>query len=624
MPGFVLQFLWGLVVLSGFIGWGTAVARMIGRGPRELPDWGLSAGWGMAFVLAVGGVLSLAGLAFPWVLMALVLCGAALHGVAVFRRPAFGNGFSWLSVALIVLAALPLLTRYASAVQFQAMSCGDDDIAYFTYISRLLQTGTLIEPFSLRRLSGYGGQTFLQALVVAAGSEDNAYLLDRGIAVIISFGLVIGFFRQGGKTRTVHTMVALILTVILPLPLLNSSSHVTGLVLFLTLFRTLHLFPLSDKATATRHLWLMGAVAAGAASLKAHFMVTASVTVFFFWLISMLYDRGGRGGLSRYGASLGHLGLSSLVFLAPWMALLQRSSGTILFPLLQGNHQPGFAETYSGSMEFTELLGFLGDFFISPQVGLFCLPVVLHAFRRGSPAGLALYIGALTAAVITVSTLTFDDLEAHHRYVAPFLNAAFISTVIFILSDLHRTMAGKSRAPFVARTGDKILFVLVVLLLPIPVIRDINRFADKVGVTALAPEHRAAYASMQSAVPEGGRFLAAVEQPFALDYRRNVIFNVDVPGAVSPGPGMPFFKGPGPLKDYLKAQSIPYIAFRDFAMAGGCLYRREMWEYYAAGDHPMWRRQSRYFLDFMANVEALAVSEKTIYRGDGLSVIELR
>ena len=621
MPGFVLQFLWGLVVLSGFIGWGTAVGRMAGRGHQDLPDWGLRAGWGMAFVLAVGGVLSLAGLALPWVLMALVLGGAALHGVVAFRRPAFVDGLSGLSVALIVLAAIPLLTRYTAAVNFQAMSCGDDDIAYFTYVSRLLQTGTLIEPFSLRRLSGYGGQTFLQALVVAAGSEDNAYLLDRGIAFIISFGLVIGFFRQDGKTRAVHTMMALILTVILPFPLLNSSSHVTGLVLFLTLFRTLHLFPLSDKDTTTRHLWLMGAVAAGAASLKAHFMITASATVFFFWLISLLYDRGGRG---RYGTSLGHLGLSSLVFLAPWMALLQRSSGTILFPLLQGNHQPGFAATYSGPLEFTALLGSLGDFFISPQVGLFCLPVVLHAFRRGSPAGLALYAGALIAAVITVSTLTFDTPEAHHRYVAPFLNAAFISTVIFILSDLHRTTAGQPKAPIVARTGDKILFVLVVLLLPIPVTRDINRLADKFGVTALAPEHRAAYARMQSAVPEGGRLLAAVEQPFALDYRRNVIFNVDVPGAASPDPGMPFFKGPGPLKDYLLGQSIPYIAFRDFSMAGGCLYRREMWEYYAADDHPMWRRQSRYFLDFMDNVEALAGSEKTIYRGDGLSVIELR
>lgn len=616
-----MQFLWGLVVLSGFIGWGTAVGRMAGRGHQDLPDWGLRAGWGMAFVLAVGGVLSLAGLALPWVLMALVLSGAALHGVVAFRRPAFGNGLSGLSVALIVLAAIPLLTRYSAAVNFQAMSCGDDDIAYFTYVSRLLQTGTLIEPFSLRRLSGYGGQTFLQALVVAAGSEDNAYLLDRGIAFIISFGLVIGFFRQDGKTRAVHTMMALILTVILPFPLLNSSSHVTGLVLFLTLFRTLHLFPLSDKDTTTRHLWLMGAVAAGAASLKAHFMITASATVFFFWLISLLYDRGGRG---RYGTSLGHLGLSSLVFLAPWMALLQRSSGTILFPLLQGNHQPGFAATYSGPLEFTALLGSLGDFFISPQVGLFCLPVVLHAFRRGSPAGLALYAGALIAAVITVSTLTFDTPEAHHRYVAPFLNAAFISTVIFILSDLHRTTAGQPKAPIVARTGDKILFVLVVLLLPIPVTRDINRLADKFGVTALAPEHRAAYARMQSAVPEGGRLLAAVEQPFALDYRRNVIFNVDVPGAASPDPGMPFFKGPGPLKDYLLGQSIPYIAFRNFSMAGGCLYRREMWEYYAADDHPMWRRQSRYFLDFMDNVEALAGSEKTIYRGDGLSVIELR
>ncbi len=109
----------------------------------------------MAFFLAVGGVLSLAGLALPWVLMALVLSGAALHGVAAFRRPAFVDGLSGMSVALIVLAAIPLLTRYTAAVNFQAMSCGDDDIAYFTYVSRLLQTGTLIEPFSLRRLSGY-------------------------------------------------------------------------------------------------------------------------------------------------------------------------------------------------------------------------------------------------------------------------------------------------------------------------------------------------------------------------------------------------------------------------------------------------------------------------------------
>ncbi|MCH7936413.1 MAG: hypothetical protein IH994_04885 [Proteobacteria bacterium] len=618
MTDFVFPFLWGLVVLSAFIGWGRVAARLAGAAD---PDWGLSAGWGMAFVLAGGGVLGLAGLALPWVLMALVLSGAALHGVAAFRRPAFVDGISGLSVALIVLAAIALLTRYMAAVNFQAMSCGDDDIAYFTYVSRLLQTGTLIEPFSLRRLSGYGGQTFLQALVVVAGKEENAYLVDRGIAVIVSFGLVIGFFRQGGETRAVHTMVALILTVIMPLPLLNSSSHVTGLVLFLTLFRTLHLFPLSDKDTATRHLWLIGAVAAGAASLKAHFMVTALATVFFFWLISLLYDR---GSLGRYGAFLGHLGLSSLVFLAPWMALLQRSSGTILFPLFQGNHQPGFAETYSGSLEFTALLGVLGDFFISPQGGLFCLPVVLHAFRRGSPAGLALYAGALISVVIIVSTLTFDNLETHHRFIAPFLRAAFISTVIFILSDLRWVTAGDPKAQFVTRTGDKILFVLVVLLLPIPVYRDLNRLADKFDVTALAPEHRAAYARMQSAVPEGGRLLAAVEQPFALDYRRNVIFNVDVPGAVSPDPGMPFFKGPGPLKDYLLGQSIPYIAFRDFSMAGGCLYRREKWEYYATSDHPMWRRQSRYFLDFMDNVEALVGSEKTIYRGNGLLVIDLR
>jgi hypothetical protein len=316
------------------------------------------------------------------------------------------------------------------------------------------------------------------------------------------------------------------------------------------------------------------------------------------------------------------MGLSALIFLAPWMALMERSSGTPLYPLFQGNHRPGFSETYSGVIDLTARLGHLGDFFLSPNIALFVVPLVLYAVRRGPAAGLGLYLGGLITAAITAWTLTYDDLETLHRYAAPFLNAAFIATVIYYLDSIRGDLSANG-AKAATGMGDKILYVLVIALLPIPIYHDANRLAGALERTVMAPDRRAAYAEMQAAIPAGVGFLSILDQPFALDYNRNAIATIDVPGAVSPDPGMPFFKGPGALKDYLLGQSLGTIAFRDFEAKSGCLYRRDLWKYQAGGENTMWRRQSKYYLDLMDTVTALAKTEKTIYRAGGLSVIGL-
>ncbi|MBI2585399.1 MAG: hypothetical protein HYW28_05930 [Rhodospirillales bacterium] len=632
MVGYVFEFAWGFVVLAAFIGWGGVASQVLGRfgGASETthPDWGLAAGWGMALVLAAGGVLSLASLARPWLLVALVVVGAALAGrrLVAGPRPMPVDRRLW---CLMALAVVPLLTRYAGAVTHQAMSCSDDNIAYFAFVARLLDTGTLLEPFSLRRLSAYGGQTFLQALVMAVGDEDNAYLIDRGVAFIVAFGLVIGFFREPGRggesgLKPVHYLVTLALVVILPLPLLNSSSHVTGLALFLTLFRTLERAPPDAAGTAPARLWMIGLVAAGAASLKATFLVMAAATLVAWWLIGT-WRRCGKGGRDwrRHVVVATHLAASTLTFLAPWMALLYRSSATPLFPIVQGHHRPGFAATYSGDLPLAELAAFLGDFLIQPQVGLFLVPILLYAFRRGSPAGLALYAGAITTAAATVMTLTYDNIETLHRYVAPFVNAAFIATTIAFADDARRAMPTAADGRRRRRTGDAILWVLVLALLPVPIHHDVKRIADTYGQAILTAENRAAYARVQAAVPAGKKLLVLVNHPFAFDYQRNVIVNVDVPGAVSPDPGMPFFQGPGALKAYLKGQSIRAVAFRDFAAPGGCLYGRDLWLAHAQGDNPMWRAQSKYYLDLMDNVLKLAAAERVVHRDRGLTVIAL-
>ncbi len=106
LTDFVIPFLGGLAVLSGFIGWGSAAALLSGV-PE--PDGGLSAGWGMALVIAFGGVLSLAGAAVPPVLMAMVAAGVILHFVWALKgrasgRPGAGAGFSkatWLMMGFV-------------------------------------------------------------------------------------------------------------------------------------------------------------------------------------------------------------------------------------------------------------------------------------------------------------------------------------------------------------------------------------------------------------------------------------------------------------------------------------------------------------------------------------------
>ena len=629
MAGFAFQFAWGLVVLAALVGWGGVATRLAGPAafPEGRPDWGLMAGLGMALVLAAGGVLALLGLARPAVLIAVVVAGAGLFAADLIarRRRSDPDGRPRPPAWLLIVVVVPLLARYAGAVAYQTTSCSDDHIAYFAFVARLLDTGTLIDPFSLRRLTAFGGQTFLQALVMVAGSADNGHLFDRGIALVVVFGLVVGFFGKRGRAKAPHCLLALVLTMALPFPVLNSSSHVSGLAMLLTLYRMLHLTPTDGQAAAAGRLWLIGGVAAGAASLKATLLVVAAATVACWWLLAAVRVRPGAGGgdWRRLGRAAVHVGISGLAAIAPWMALMWLSSGTPLYPLIQGVHRPGFAETYSGRLPVHELLANLAHFLLLPQIGLLLVPLVLYAFRRANPAGLALYAGALVGTAATVLTLTYDSDWTLHRYVAPFLNAAFIATVVFfmdeILAGLPETAAGRRPA-----AGTAILAAMALVLLPVIVYHDLGRVAGQWGRTALAPDQRALYQRMQAAVPPGAGLLAVIAHPFALDFARNPIVGLDVPGAAGPDPGVPYFRGPAALKAYLAGQSIGYAAIRDFAGPGGCLYGRAMWTAHAAGKNPMWRGQSRYYLDLMNNLDALAETEKVIFAEGGLRVLALR
>jgi len=617
---FAFHFLWGLVILAAFIGWGRAAHRLAMRDATEVPDWGLLAGWGMAVTVFIGGLLNLFGWVSPGIVTGVVGIGGVMFMALQIRHPPTLPSLRGWGLLLAAVIVLPLITRYAAAVSYQALSCSDDDIAYFPFVARMLQTGSLLEPFSLRRLAGYGGQTFLQSLSVAVGAENNAYLVDRGVSVIVCFGLVIGFFRERGHLDALAYVVALLLVVLLPFPMLNSASHITGLALFLTLFRTLQATQAAGPST-TGYLWLAGLTVAGAASLRAHFPAAAALTVIAYWSIRSIHQS------DQWQAHLRACivtGAASLAALAPWMIGLWQSSGTFLYPLFRGNHRPNY-DNYAAPLGFDEHLEFIGGVLISPGIALFSVPVILYLIRRPSHAALALYGASLLTVAVLTWMFTYSDAQNIHRYAAPFLNAAFIATVAVFVLGIRQTLPTTPEAARKRRWGDIILCSAVVFLLPVMVNKDIQRLANHWQRDALPAASRAIYKRLQAAAPAGAGLFAVVSHPYALDYQRNHIAGVDVPGAASPDPGMPFFKGPEALKTYLKTQGLTYIVHRDFARAGGCLYDRRLWTQNETGtNYREGRFQARYYLDLMDNIDALAKTEKVVRRDHGLTLLNLR
>ncbi|MCI0560189.1 MAG: hypothetical protein MN733_17005, partial [Nitrososphaera sp.] len=126
--------------------------------------------------------------------------------------------------------------------------------------------------------------------------------------------------------------------------------------------------------------------------------------------------------------------------------------------------------------------------------------------------------------------------------------------------------------------------------------------------------------AMQQAVPPGEVMLVSLDRPSLLDYARNSIYIVDVPCYFSLKPGMPCFKGPQALRDYLEAVGIQYLAYS----YGNEAKRRSNIEYKLSkefakfrnlsGSFGPWRRAlSKRSLAFMMILTELAKTEKVIF-----------
>jgi hypothetical protein len=307
--------------------------------PNHRSDWGQRGAWGIAFSVFIGGILNATWTISQSVVLSYLAIGLLFWFYDLYKskRPTF-NSFSdqiqrnvkdrvVLFGVLIVFTMLFL--RYANSISSPKFNGHDDLKTYMVFSIKMLQNGSIGEdPFNnSRTLTGLGGQSFLHTFVLSALAERNLNIIDAGIGLIISVGLLLGYLRKknaSGKT----TVFVLILFLLIPPPTVNISSLMTGVALFLSLFRILDYDELRKNHFIV-NACIIALITSAICAMKTTFIPTCSIIFFLSYFFYIWGTREKREAIYEFVFSF----VLSFLFLLPWMVSLYQSSGTLLYPL---------------------------------------------------------------------------------------------------------------------------------------------------------------------------------------------------------------------------------------------------------------------------------------------------
>lgn len=530
------------------------------------------------------------------------------------------NERSRLGMFILIPSLLTLLVFITSIYWPFQYDPNDDWIAYLSFPKILLDTGTLIEPFSSRRILGLCGQSILLAQIMIVAPPESAHLLDRGYGVVLLFGLLLEATRTVGHGWQLLRAIVILAAVTASVPRINSASSQLGIALlfgFVLLVAKL----IQKQSWSWRLCLIPGILLAGASSLRPTFAMTGGgiLIIFFLWHTFKATPAERLNTIKP----LIRIGIITFSLLVPLMIVSWESSRTPMFPFFTGNAVPEF-------IYWNTKKGFLEDavvainFMLMPEMIVMSLGFLLVFLLKGKTRTLAISIAIASilivflGAVKTSGTASFWVMDLY-RYSYPIYAFAFffIITMCLEIKDEDHSFTGPAMgglliAIFWAAHLEAASKELQAAISSIP--QQFNGF--KFPTSSLEPFYR----QLQNMAPPGEKIFAVVDAPYLLDYSRNEISNVDVVAYASPSPGMPFHQGSEALRNYLLSLGYNYILAVDFNKAV-FLYNRNAMENHP---RPEYRDHAkRYVLDFLNNIDALA-EKNTIASNDNCRLISLR
>ncbi len=629
---------YALILVASLGGWGALLNRLVLPGRHV--DFGLRCCWGMALLTFLGGLGLLLHLAARGTLLGIVFLGvlfAYYDFVAARMRPASSPALRpshppdlVFRVGAAVVVAFLVLRLAAISHREPVVNRNDDPPAYWAFIEQVLQSGTVDQPFSLRGLLSYGGQTFFQALTVAGVPIDDLSIWDAGICPLLLVLLIAGHRTPRAMPRGV--LLAPMLVVAFSGPVYrNSTSVYSAALVLLAFFRTMSMLPMHRRARRTTAI-LLGLLTICATTLRPTYGMVAGLAIALGYAFSarrrlaralarrrpLAFDRTLLVEASRVLRTelreAAWLTGCCLLFVAPWALASFMEFRTPLFPLFRGTYYAGAASfgmttplldrlTWLARLPFANMfVTGLWPFFVAA----FCVPDrrtrrPLHAF--------------LIASVATSISMALVMHENTGRYGYPHELAACLAIAIAAASTDLREVRG-----YVGAALAMVAIMIQLQALAPPALPNYAGFVDQVrgGVWRRVPDN--SLAALQSRAPEGAAILSMTENAFELDFKRNPIFLIDMPGMVSPSPGLPLAEGPNAVVDYLLDKSIRYVIFGPEAG----LYDVNQWRTVSGDpnvDPPA--AHAPFFLRASAVFEEIAATRKTLASAGDTQLIDL-
>jgi hypothetical protein len=633
---------WSFTVLATFYGLGMALQRCT----RISLLFGEAVLIGAGLWVAIIGVLLPFGVASRLPQLALAALGSLCAGyeiVTSIKSPAASPSSTgadervgWDRTALVLLVLLGgyLLLNLAGSISTRGNPF-DDSVAYGGFVRRLLNCGDLTEPFSFRRLSAYGGQTALLALGALRGDYESFDLVDRGLFQPVAALVLLDLARR----RRLHVAAAALLVTFVVAQMenrFNSAAHWTGIAFFLGIYHFASREDLSPRAS----LWLVAALAGVACTLRQNYILPAGMFVLASLIFHLRAQRraAGDGSWAQVWREERRIVLLAVaiagVVVLPYMIAAWQSNRTFLYPVLLGTGNPVAPLRPIGATIFDELSFFVAVFLNSEPVRPWWMlaPLLFMARdpRARKPFTALLWSSAIGFVYLTHS-FTLSDAYNIWRYAAGYMTpllAVFMAELLVELP-LVEPRGERMRLKVSPLVSAMVLFTLLLqavesrTVVSTRVKEDfIEAKAAFVNGSVRTGAREELYRQMQAAIPAGGTVAALVDESFHLDFGRNRIVNLDLPGFAAPAPGLPSFLAVEDWRTYLHSQGIRYVVYIDGDYST-YLFRRPIWSGATFSDHGIWRYMATHMVDIIDAFRGLTASSRVLFQRDGFVAIDL-
>jgi hypothetical protein len=618
----VLTVLFGLVMVLAVYGWGYQISRnLLTTDEARLV---LAGPLGLVAFFSFGGALNVLGQVNQWTVGSLLLMGVALAGLNVVghlkQSVTSQAGGSMRQAASRIplsgfLAISLIFVFYILGAVSQIRNAHDDEEGYYAFAVKMAETGELgMDPYSERRLvTSLGGQSFLDAVVVLFRPVWFLNLIDSGAAfLILTFSVFL--LAQAKKWDQKWSSALVVVLALLP----NQSANITGhyslvLITVALIYSSMEFL----KAPTAKNSLVLGLIAGGGLAIK-NTSVVFIATGFLILAVVYLIRKNSVKSIATNGVLLS---AGVLVPTLTWAVALFKSNGTFFYPLLgNGNHGSNYGSfNHLDYLDLGALLvTYVNDVSGSREFLILCLIISLALVvipRSGRKTSLMLLALALAMVLAVASALlTYATAgSVGFRYAYPFA----LGAVLYITLEV----------------GARELLLRKLSVVAISLVAIVNFASSNSNLHEFAVNSRLYTGSwdssilddkvkiqgLQSRVPEGEPILSRLGRNYLFDFRRNPILIADYPGAASPPPGMPVFKGPALLREYLLNQGVRFVAFRHSDLF--------LFETYADRlDLPAWswtRMEALNTFDFQDNLRTLSSLYCVPYNDNHQMLIDL-